>query len=324
MTTLQQQTRHYHVTLLSILVILGWVFSVGVNPILQQIIMFYFMLDLFVFSSLLKPDMVLHHVVSLLLIMLCYQPYHVETKTVVLTEVSTPFLVLYRLHVYKNVNRVLFVCFFLYFRIWQLGQLLFQHRYEVADYKVWLLFVLYCLNCYWMEIIVRIYFLSKTTIQEKLISLVPYSHGSSSLVFLLFQKQYNLLGLTSFMSSLASYWWHRYNTLNFYLFDLLCFHLLSFFVQWKYVPSSQYYWKILSVPFHLIDVGFYYSHHPLWLLLSVGYDVLLVFLSYQHDFLWLLGWLLVFLMLMKQTFGIGGTQTILHLFIAYLFSCLGK
>jgi hypothetical protein len=256
--------------------------------------------------------------------MFCYQPYHAETKTVVLMEISTPFLILCRLHVCQHVNRLLFIGSYVYFRIWQLGQLLFQHRHEVGNYQVWLSFVLYCLNCYWMEIIVRTMFLSTTTIQEKLISLIPYSHGSSFLVFLLFQKQYNLLGMTSLMSSLASYGWHRYKTLNCYLFDLLCFHGLSFLVQWKYVPSSQYYWKVLSLPFHFMDVVFYYSHRPLWLFLSVGYDVLLVFLFYQHDFLWLLGWLLVFLMLIRQTFGVGGTQTILHLLIAFLFSCLGK
>lgn len=322
MTTLQQH--HYHITLLSTFGILGWVYWIGVDPILQQIIMFYFILDLFFFSSLLKPDMVLHHVVSLFLTMFCYQPYRVETKTLVLMEVSTPFLILCRLHVCQNVNRLLFVGSYVYFRIWKFGWLLFQHRYEVKNYKVWLSFVLYCLNCYWMEIIVRTHLFSTMMIQEKLISLVPYSHGSSSLVFLLFLKQYNLLGMTSFMSSLASYWWHCYKTLNFYLWDLVCFHLLSFLVQWKHVPSSQYYWKILSVPFHFMDVMFYYSHRPLWLLLSVGYDVLLVFFSYQHDFVWLLGWLLVFLMLIRQTFGVGSTQTIIHLLIAYLFSCLGK
>lgn len=310
------QILHYQLTFVGTMVILSWVYWFGIDSSLQKILLLYFFLDLGFFFTLMKPDMLLHHILSILLTMFCYQPYDVETQYFILTEVSTPFLVLYRLHVYEKINQILFLVFFFYFRIFQIGQVLIQHRYELEDYRVWLSFFLYCLNCYWLEMIVR-HHLVNHCIKENLKHIVSYSHGISFLV--LFQKQYNLVSIMSFFSSLASYLWHQYKTLNFYVIDLLCFHLLSFSIHWNYVPVSLSTYKLVSLPFHIADVVFYYSHHQLWLALSIGYDVSMVFFHYKKDFLWLLGWFIIFLILSRQTFGYGSTQTVVHLLIAYLF-----
>lgn len=309
--------QHYQITLFSTIGILGWMSLIGTDPILRIIMMGYFLMDIVFFYKTMKPDMICHHVLSCLLVMFYYQPYDEETTCLLAMEISTPFLILCRLHIYETINRLLFLFFFTYFRIFRIGLLLFRHQDEIYSFPIWLSFLLYLLNWYWFEMIVR-HHLVGNRVKEYLIRVVPYSHYCSSLVILL-KKQYHMLGI-GLLSSVSSYLWHQYKTMFYYVLDLSCFHLLSFYVNWNYVSTN---WKFLSLPFHIMDIiscNNPHHQHQLWLCLSVGYDVLMVFYHYNQNFLWLFGWLLVFLMIVKQTFGCGSTQTVCHFLIAILFS----
>jgi hypothetical protein len=109
--------------------------------------------------------------------------------------------------------------------------------------------------------------------------------------------------------------WHQKKSLWFYILDLICLHTLSFLISFQNV-NSNIVW--VSLPFHIADILFYYFHHKLWLFSSIGYDTTIVFLYYKQDFLWLLGWFLIALLITRQTFGHGPTQTIIHTIISLL------
>lgn len=308
------QLKHYQVSFISTVGILGWVFLLGVDTTLQVIMMMYFTLDLLFFHNIMKPDMMIHHVLCFFISTLCYSSTNDNTRKFIIMEVSTPFLLLCRFHIYEKVNRILFLLSFSYFRIYQIGLVLYHYRYEVSNYIVWLPFILYLLNWYWFEIIIRNH-LIRPIIIKKLSSFTPWSHCLSSLVCL-YKKEFNIVGVTTMFSSITSYCWHHYNTINYFILDLLCLHGLAMAISWQYA-SCHY--KFLSLPFHIADIFFYYYPHRKWLVvLSIGYDVFIVFFNYKKDFLWLFGWLLMGLFYTKQTFGHGFTQIILHLFIAFL------
>jgi hypothetical protein len=244
--------------------------------------------------------------------MLSFYWKHEDTLQLVLTEVSTPFLIMCHLHIWENINKVLFVLTFFYFRIYNLGLLMMKRRYEVDDPAVWLFFVLFLLNCWWAEIIVRK--LVPQRVKTILQKMTPYAHF---LILSMFsQSNHSLLNLCFLASSIASYLWHEYKIQWWYLLDLFCLHVMSFLVSLQNVHSDLVW---VSLPFHVGDVLFYYFHHQYWLFTSIGYDVMLVFLCLKQDFLWLLGWLIIALLLVKQTFGHGPTQTVIHMLISLLF-----
>lgn len=298
-------------TFVSTLIILAWTWWMGLDDCLRYFMITFFITDFVLFYKIIKMDMIIHHLVSLLMISFYWNDE--DTLQLVLTEVSTPFLVMFRLHIWENVNKVLFILTFFYFRIYNLGMLLMKLRYEVEDPAVWLLFVLFSINCWWAEIIVRK--LVPPHVKSMLRKLTPYTH------FLILSsvssRNHLLTNSCLFVSSIASYLWHQYKTQWWYILDLVCLHSMSFLVSLQHVPSSNVVW--VSFPFHVADVLFYYFHHKIWLLSSIGYDVMLVFLYCKKDFLWLLGWLLVALLLSRQTFGYGSTQTVIHMLISLIF-----
>lgn len=294
-------------TLVSTILILGWTWWMGLDDYLRYFMIFYFITDFLMFYKIIKIDMIIHHIISLLMISFYWN--HEDTLQLVLTEVSTPFMSMFYLHIWENINKMLFVLTFFYFRIYNLGMLVMKRRYEVDDPAVWLLFLLFSLNCWWAEIIVRK--LLPPRIKTMLRKLTPYTHF---LILSGISSKNHLLMNSCFI---ASYLWHQYKTQWWYMLDLFCLHSMSFLVSLQHVPLRNFVW--LSLPFHIVDVLFYYFHHHYLLLTSFGYDVMLVFFFSKQDFLWLWGWLMMALFLVKQTFGYGPTQTIIHIIISLLF-----
>jgi hypothetical protein len=297
-------------TLVSTLLILGWTWQMGLDDWLRCFMVFYFLIDFILFSNITKTDMVFHHMVSLLMILFYWN--NEDTLQLILTEISTPFLVMFRLHICEDVNKVLFILTFFYFRIYNLGRLLVKRRYETNNPAVWLLFLLFSLNCWWAEIIARK--LVPHPVKTILYKLTPYTHFL--ILSCVSSRNHLLMNSSLIASSFASYLWHHYKTPWWYILDLVCLHSISFLYSLQNAPSSNLVW--VSFPFHVADVFFYYFYHRFWLLSSIGYDVMLVFLSSRQDFLWLLGWLLVALLLSRQTFGQGCTQAVLHLLISFI------
>ncbi len=297
-------------TLVSTILILGWTWSIGLDDYLRYFMIFFFITDFLFFYKIIRMDMIIHHIISLLMIFFYWN--NEDTLQLVLTEVSTPFLIMFRLHIWENINKVLFMLTFFYFRIYNLGTLLVKRRYDVDDPAVYLLFLLFSLNCWWAEIIVRK--LVPQRVKTILRKITPYTHFFMLSMFS--QRNHPLLNFCFVASSMASYLWHQYKTQWWYILDLFCLHCMSFLVS-LYNVQSNLVW--VSLPFHVGDVLFYYFHHQYWLLTSIGYDVMIVFLCSKHDFLWLWGWLIVALLVVKQTFGHGPTQTVIHMLISLLF-----
>ena len=298
-------------TLVSTILIFVWTWSMVLDYRIMYFMIFFFITDFLFFYKIMRMDMVIHHIISLLMISFYWN--NEDTLQLVLTEISTPFLIMFRLHIWENINKILFMLTFFYFRIYNLGTLLVKRRYDVDDPAVWLLFLLFLLNCSWAEIIVCK--LVPPRVKTILRKITPYTHF---LVLSSFsQRNHPLLNFCFVASPMASYLWHQYNTQWWYILDLVCLHSMSFLVSLQHVPLRNLVW--LSLPFHVGDVLFYYFHHQYWLLTSIGYDVMLVFLYSKHDFLWLWGWLIVALMLIKQTFGHGSTQAVIHILISLLF-----
>lgn len=298
-------------TLVSTLLILGWTWWRGLDDCLRYFMLSFFITDFLFFYKIMRIDMVIHHIISLLMISFYWN--NEDTLQLVLTEVSTPFLIMFRLHIWENINKILFMLTFFYFRIYNLGTLLVKRRYDVDDPAVYLLFLLFLLNCWWSEIIVRK--LVPQRVKTILRKITPYTHFLILSTFS--QRNHPLLNFCVVASSMTSYLWYQYKTQWWYILDLVCLHSISFLVSLQHVPLRNLVW--LSLPFHIGDVLFYYFHHQYWLLTSIGYDVMLVFLCSKQDFLWLLGWLIIALLVVKQTFGHGPTQTVIHMLISLLF-----
>lgn len=303
---------HYYFTLISNVVIVGSTLYIGINTELKIFFIIYLMLDMICFLSFMDSSMIVHHIISISLTFLSWG--HPCTKQVVLMEISTPFLICYRIGFYKYISMIIFILSFFYFRIIQIGLLLYNYRYCIYSVDTWLMFVLYLQNCSWFEKIIRKY-LVNDNIKLFLESISPYTHFCSLLA--LYRVPYISVFVT--LSSIASWFWHTYRLLCFYIIDLVCFHLLSFSISIAYVlPKNSL--VFLSLPFHIIDVLFYYKCHRLWLLMSLGWDVLMVFIYYKRDVFWLFGWVIIAMINSRQTFGYGSTQSIVHVLIAFLLS----
>lgn len=302
---------HCKHALVSTLFIIFWTLCIGLDDTLRKIMLLYFIIDFILFHKMTTMEMCFHHIVAFLMIYFYWN--HVETKQLVLTEVSTPFLVMFQLNIFKNFSKILFILTFFYFRIFHMGLILIRHRYETNDPCVWLFFMLFLLNCYWAEIIIRKKFV-RVYLQNSLQKITPYSHFLSWFVLLyndntIYTKTFLLL------SPITSYLWHKTKYYWFYILDLMCLHALSFFISFQHVGSGLVF---LSLPFHIADYFFYYAHHRLWVMLSIGWDMMLVFLYYKRDFVWLWGWFITALFNTRQTFGYGPTQSIVHICIATL------
>ena len=251
--------------------------------------------------------MILHHLLSLG--MICFHWHHEECKQLILTEISTPFLVLYHLEIAQTVNKILFVFTFFYFRIYNLYTIVRKRRYEIDHPEIWLFFSFFVLNCWWAEKIVRK--LVPPSVKQMLRQLTPYSH----FLILSCLGENRIRNGFLILSTLASFMWHQYKRVEWYVLDLFCFHSISFLSSLHHVPSNLVW---LSIPFHVADVFFFFTYHQLWLLASIGYDVILIFLFLEQDFVWLFGWILIVLLLRKQTLGNGFTQTLVHILCASL------
>lgn len=282
----------YKRTLISTIFILLWTFFMGVkNDLLKNFMILYFITDFLVFYRIIQKDMIFHHIVSLLLI---YFYWHDDdTIQLVLTEVSTPFLMLLNLRIYESINRLLFIMTFFYFRIFNMGLVVIKRRYEIENPDSWLVFFLFLLNCWWAEIILRKHLIPLSA-KYLLTKLRPYLKTFENPSFLLRQLE----------------------TIWFYITDMACLHILSFSMSIKHNTLKR---SILSLPFHIADMMFYdTAYNKVFLFSSIGYDVMLIFLYYKQDLLWLLGFLIITLFNRKQTFGYGFTQKVVYFLIGLL------
>lgn len=288
----------------------------GITQSLVHFLFCYFILDLLLFHEIMQIDMMIHHGLAMSLICCSdLENYH-DLKHFLLMEVSTPFLVLYRWNIAKTFNRIVFVLSFVYFRIIQIGFLLFQYRFDIHNISVWIACLLYFQNVLWLEKIMRILIINTPMIGRILECLSPYTHFGS-ILFTKTSSPWVQIALGA--SSIASYFWHTKRTYCFYLLDLVCLHALSFTINLSYSSNRFSY---VSVPFHLMDLIWHSSFHQPLVLLSVGLDVLMIFLFYHPNIMWLFGWIVIGLLLRKQTFGYGSTQTIIHLLISILLSTI--
>lgn len=306
---MDKDTLHNIKTLVSTLMALVWIWVVGLDNYLRYYLLSYFATDFMFFYSAMRRDMILHHMVSLAMILFYWG--HEQTTGLILTEVSTPFLALFKLHIWEDVNKVLFLVTFFYFRIYHIGSVLVANHDKVDDPAAWLIFVLYLLNCWWAEMIVRK--LAPRSLKTMLNKLTPYTHFAT--LYNLSPKNPPWLNLAFLTSSLSSYLWHQYKIQWWYMLDLFGLHSLSFLFSLRTVSSP---WVWLSLPLHVADVLFYYTHHRLWVFPSIAYDVMLISFSDKGGFVWLLGWFWVALLLIRQTFGSGSTQAVVHLLVGSL------
>lgn len=268
----------------------------------------YLLMDLLLFYQFLGKDMVLHHVLSLLLAFSFQSRTKEEQLAFLLTEVSTPFLVLYRLGICKNLTKMCFLLSFIYFRVYGLGVVLWKERYSTQDLCVWNGYALWLVNLYWFEIIMRhaigkdkISFLQKIT---------PFSHFLTPCISLFFSKYDIVFWMIGFFSAFMSYYWHSTKHWYAYVMDLFGLHLLSFAIS--YYATEYSILSLISIPFHMSDVFYYYEYHREFLLLSIGWDVMLVF-YYTNNFMWLCTWIMIAMFNSHQTFGWNSTQCFVHI-----------
>lgn len=128
-------------------------------PPIYGIVGTYMMVDLL---SPKKPDMILHHCLTLLLLGTTYQldisDYIVETQTIINVEISTIFLSLHNIlndtivpNYMITLNKVLFIVTFAKYRIWDYYWYLIRpnHLINPAAYGLGLL------NLYWFTLLCR-------------------------------------------------------------------------------------------------------------------------------------------------------------------------
>jgi len=100
-----------------------------------------------------RIDMQFHHWLVVIISVKGIYKAHIPwsfIKAFLETEFSTPFLVLKEYGVRHWANSLLFVCSFVYFRIYKLGIVLFQNSHPLYWYEYGLVYSLYLLNWYWM------------------------------------------------------------------------------------------------------------------------------------------------------------------------------
>lgn len=121
----------------------------------------YFFIDYFI--PPLRSDMLIHHLNSQILITtaMYYReqiPYFVFS-TIFNTEISTFFLIFNDLGIYRYLNIFLFVITFFYYRIYQLGFLLWTYPFYQFHILITIsLLLLYGLNLFWfLKILKMIY-----------------------------------------------------------------------------------------------------------------------------------------------------------------------
>lgn len=311
-TTTLTKDDHLRFTLV-MLILLGLVFHTCPPLCTFSFMMAYFLVDLRLFFRVMSQDMIFHHVLSMVLTY-SYLDQDEEKQLVLLsTELSTPFLIMYKLGVARPWTKILFVMTFLYYRIYNLGWLLWKERHHVHDMYVWVAYMLWMLNWHWLELILSR--LCHEKLQTVFFHMTPYTHFLSVFVI-----QSTNLGvgvmLSSVFSAVASYYWHTTHHWGAFLMDVGLLHTQSFLLAVACVPSLS---KWVSLPFHIMDLFAYYYHHNLWVVLSIGLDAANIFL-WKQDLMWMFGWLILGIFYTRQTFGYGNTQSLLHIGIACLLS----
>jgi len=281
----------YKRTLISTLFIILWMNFMGITDVLKNFMLLYFITDFLVFYKIIRKDMICHHILSLLLIYLYWHDDHTTTKKLVMTECSTPFLMMLNLHIFETINKALFISTFFYFRIFNMWLILVERRYEIENFETWLFFMLFLLNCWWSEIILR-----KHLIPLSVKYIIPHP---------IIRK----------LDKNTSFLWHQSRQLWLYSTDMAVLHMLSFYISIKHNSLNN---ALVSFPLHIVDLLFYDTCDKIFLFSSIGYDVVLVFLYYKQDFLWLLGWILAALFNSKKTFGYETTHPIVYFLIGFL------
>jgi hypothetical protein len=96
---------HYKATLISVFLLYLVCFSCN-NRLIQIFMCSYLCMDVILFFNVLTFDMIIHHILSLSLLSCLMTRTKEEIFTFLTTEISTPFLVLYRLGIAKEFTRI--------------------------------------------------------------------------------------------------------------------------------------------------------------------------------------------------------------------------
>lgn len=261
------------------------------TDLIEVFMIAYLLLDLCLFSHVLTADMVLHHVLSLLLLFSFHHRTKEEQVAFLLTEVSTPFLVLSRLGIFKNLTKICFLATFLYFRVYGVGVVLWKERYSIYDPCVWNGYALWVLNLYWLEIILR-HIIDKDQIQRSFFHIfVPIAS------FYFLHNSILQLWVAIFIASISVLWSNP--------MDRAGMHFLSFVNILNTTPGN--FLSFVSFPLHQLDL---LLDEERFLLLSLGWDVMHVF-YYTNNLMWLCAWTLMTILYVRQTFG-SNTGSVLY------------
>lgn len=271
------------------------------------VLFFYLLYDFVSFYKLFVPDMIVHHILTMLLLT-GYHHYPIEdTDTLIRMEVSTPFLVLYKMKVAKQLNKILFLLTFIYFRIYRVGCVAYTHRHDITDVYIWIAYGLWLLNWHWLITILG-HFREQKIVINTLNTIVPYTHFLSMLAL---QKHPALIQWSCLLSSTSSFAYHTTKSSLAFILDRTCLHIWSWMMGVFHTDDNPF--MLISLPIHLYDLVVW--QHPLPLLVSIGWDVVLIFLS-QQDLMWLALWVIISMLYVRQVLGYGTTQALVHLFIA--------
>ena len=268
----------------------------------------YLLYDFILFYPFFLPDMVVHHVLTMLLLTGYYHYETSETNKLLSMEVSTPFLVLHKLGILKPITKILFLLTFVYFRIYQVGQLAYTHRYETMDIHIWLMYALWLLNWHWMLTIIS-HFRNQKKIVAILDALVPYTHFFSVLAL----KQYPFLVQGAcLLSAISSFTWHTTKTPCSLTLDRMFLHTWSWIMSVYHTDHSPL--TIVSLPFHYGAITT--KHHRELTMVSIGWDVFLIF-HHQQNLMWLAAWVITGMLYVREVVGYGTTQALVHSSVAW-------
>lgn len=271
------------------------------------VLFFYLLYDFVSFYKLFVPDMIVHHILTMLLLT-GYHHYPIEdTDTLIRMEVSTPFLVLYKMKVAKPLNKILFLLTFVYFRIYRVGCVAYTHRYDITDVYIWIAYGLWLLNWHWLLTILG-HFREQKVLLNMLNTIVPYTHFLSMLAL---QKHPALIQGSCLLSCISSFAYHTTKSSLAFALDRTCLHIWLWMMGVFHTDDNPF--MLISLPIHLYDLVVW--QHPLPLLVSIGWDVVLIFLS-QQNLMWLALWIIIGMLYVRQVLGYGTTQALVHIFIA--------
>lgn len=268
---------------------------------------FYLLFDFIVFYPLFSKDMIVHHILTMLLLT-GYDKYEVNDSNKLLSmEVSTPFLVLYKMGVWKRVTKLLFLMTFVYFRIFQVGQVAHTYRHDVMDVHIWLVYALWLLNWHWMLTIIG-HFRNEKRMVKVLDAVVPYTHFFSVVA------SRGSVQWVCLLSAISSFAWHTTKTPTALKLDRCFLHVWSWWMSVCHTNLSPL--VLASLPFHLGVMTV--KHYRELTLVSIGWDVLLIFL-HQLNLMWLAGWVIAGMMYVRE---VVGAQVLVHSSVAYAISHL--